>query len=145
MLTLSEAKPVFPSPALMASVAPAAPADMPEVVMRDRPPVAISTAAEPPARFERVAPAEPQVVEVEGCVADSEAVEGEESAAVRIWSSVDAMRLAMRVPELEERVAQLMAEVEALTPPPPRPSLLARIGAAIGRVAFNADRQPLCI
>ena len=157
--------PVFPSPALMASVpelpldvpaAPAAPSadEMPAVVMRTRPPVAVHCAAAPPARIER-----PRPVEVEGCAADAESVEGTESGRVVVRATFEAVRLADAVAVLEGRLAEATAALAetreerdaledrlgAMHAESRRPSIMARIGAFIGRVAFNADRRPVCL
>ena len=164
MFIPSALAPVFPSPALMASVpelpfdAPAAPSAeapaMPRVVKRDRPPVAIHSATAPPARFEP-----PRPVGVEGCAADAESVEGEESGRVVVRATFEAVMLADAVAVLEGRLAEAVAALAetreerdaledrlgAMHAESRRPSLMARIGAFIGRMAFNADRQPLCL
>ena len=149
--------PVFPSPALMASVAPDVPVapsadEVPEVVMRTRPPVAIHAATAPPARVER-----PRPIGVEGCAADAESVErGDEGSIISLRATFEAVKLAEAVESLEGRLAEAVAALAetreerdaledrlgAMHAESRRPSVMARIGAFIGRVAFNPARQP---
>ena len=146
--------PVFPSAALVASLAapeapeePEAAEEAPEVVMREKRPVTICTATAPPVRFSRAAPSKPEgPVGAKGCAADAESVESGDSSVVRIWSNVEAMRLAMSVPALEARLAETSAALEdALANPPRPPSLMSRIGAWVASIALNPARQPLCV